>query len=165
MSVSTSRFFFLRLCRFRFRCFIGRFRCLLPRCRWLRIRRILRLPVLPAAGGQQQCQQQTYRQDSVFHPIHLSIFDPAAMPTHAKYRTSTGSGHGRSRTPHMDTLEQAFKGNLNAISKHICICLFISIPCGNSSGPHRSPLQGGKGGTGNSESRLPRRLQSFVLST
>ena len=23
----------------------------------------------------------------------------------------------------MDTLEQAFKGNLNAISKHICICL------------------------------------------
>ena len=43
--------------------------------------------------------------------------------------------------------------------------LIISIPCGNSSGPHRSPLQGGKGSTGNSESRLPRRLQSFVLST
>ena len=43
--------------------------------------------------------------------------------------------------------------------------LIISIPCGNSSGPHRSPLQVGKGSTGNSESRLPRRLQSFVLST
>ena len=43
--------------------------------------------------------------------------------------------------------------------------LIISIPCGNSSGPHRSPLQGGKGSTGNSESRLPRHLQSFVLST
>lgn len=24
----------------------------------------------------------------------------------------------------MDTLEQAFKGNLNAISKHICICAY-----------------------------------------
>ena len=43
--------------------------------------------------------------------------------------------------------------------------LIISIPCGNSSGPHRSPLQGGKGSIGNSESRLPRRLQSFALST
>ena len=43
--------------------------------------------------------------------------------------------------------------------------LIISIPCGNSSGPHRSPLQGGKGSTGNSESRLPRRLQSCALST
>ena len=55
--------------------------------------------------NQQQRQQQTYRQDSAFHPIHLSIFDPAAMPTHAKYRISTGSGHGRSRTPHMDTVD------------------------------------------------------------
>lgn len=43
--------------------------------------------------------------------------------------------------------------------------LIISIPCGNSSGPHRSPLQGGKGSTGNSESRLPRHLQSCALST
>lgn len=74
-------------------------------------------------------------QDSAFHPIHLSIFYSAAMPTHAKYKTSTGSGHGRSRTPHMDTLEQAFKGDLNAISKHICICLLYQYHAEIQAGP------------------------------
>ena len=35
----------------------------------------------------------------------------------------------------MDTLEQAFKGNLNAISKHICICLLYQYHAEIQAGP------------------------------
>ncbi len=35
----------------------------------------------------------------------------------------------------MDTLEQAFKGDLNAISKHICICLLYQYHAEIQAGP------------------------------
>ena len=45
----------------------------------------------------------------------------------------------------MDTLEQAFKGNLNAISKHICICLLYQYHAEIQAGPTDPRFKAAKG--------------------